>query len=232
MSKLGSSRGKRLFDLALTIPGLLLIAPILVVIAVLVRVKLGSPVLFKQIRPGLHGEPFTLYKFRTMTDARSSDGKLLPDSERLTRMGRFLRSTSLDELPELWNVIRGEMSLVGPRPLLMQYLERYTPQQARRNEVRPGVTGWAQVNGRNALSWEDKFRLDVWYVDNRSLGLDLKILWMTMVKVFRREGISGGGTETMTEFMGSPEALTERSSCPRGLESLPGDGLSEVANKL
>lgn len=232
MSKLGSSRGKRLFDLVLTIPGLLLIAPILVVIAVLVRVKLGSPVLFKQIRPGLHGEPFTLYKFRTMTDARSSDGKLLPDSERLTRMGRFLRSTSLDELPELWNVIRGEMSLVGPRPLLMQYLKRYTPRQARRNEVRPGVTGWAQVNGRNALSWEDKFRLDVWYVDNRNLKLDLKILWMTMVKVFRREGISGGGTETMTEFMGSREALTERDNCPRDREISPGDGLSGVANKL
>ena len=196
--------GKRIFDLALTIPGALLISPLLAILAVLVRVNLGSPVLFKQVRPGLSGKPFTIYKFRTMTDERDENGNLLPDSQRLTRLGRFLRSASLDELPELYNVIKGDMSLVGPRPLLMQYLERYTPEQARRNEARPGITGWAQVNGRNALSWEDKFGLDVWYVDNQSPALDLRTLGLTLLKVFKREGISGGGSETMTEFMGSP----------------------------
>lgn len=159
--------------------------------------------LFRQMRPGLHGEPFTLYKFRTMTDARDADGNLLPDAQRLTRFGRFLRSTSLDELPELWNVLKGDMSLVGPRPLLMQYLERYTPEQKRRHEVRPGITGWAQVNGRNAITWEEKFALDVWYVDNQSLWLDLRILMLTVWKVLRREAISQAGNATMTEFMGT-----------------------------
>jgi sugar transferase EpsL len=164
---------------------------------------MGSPVFFKQQRPGLHGKPFYMFKFRTMTNACDGDGCLLPDCDRLTPLGRFLRSTSLDELPELFNVLKGDMSLVGPRPLLMQYLDRYTPEQYRRHEVRPGVTGWAQVNGRNALSWEEKFEMDVWYVENRSFWLDLKILWMTLLKVVRREGISGDGCETMTEFEGT-----------------------------
>ena len=169
-------------------------------IGILVRMKIGSPVLFKQVRPGLHGRPFTIYKFRTMTDERDKDGNLLPDGERLTRLGKFLRKASIDELPELFNVIKGEMSTVGPRPLLMQYLDRYTPEQARRHEVKPGITGWAQVNGRNAISWEDKFKLDVWYVDNQSLWLDIKIILMTLVKVFKREGISANGEATMQEF--------------------------------
>ncbi len=198
-------KGKRLLDLCLTVPGLILVAPLLALTALLVRVKLGNPVLFRQVRPGLHGRPFTIYKFRTMTDARDGEGNLLPDGDRLTRFGKFLRASSLDELLELWNVIKGEMSLVGPRPLLMQYLERYTPEQAGRHEARPGITGWAQVNGRNAVSWDEKFAMDVWYVNNQSLALDLKTLWLTMIKVFRREGISGAGTETMTEFMGSPK---------------------------
>ena len=163
---------------------------------------MGSPVLFKQQRPGLHGKPFMMSKFRTMTDARDGDGNLLPDADRLTRLGRFLRSTSLDELPELFNVLKGDMSLVGPRPLLMRYLDRYTPEQARRHEVRPGITGWAQINGRNALSWEDKFTLDVWYVDHCSLLLDMRIILQTIWKVLRREGISQEGEATMSEFMG------------------------------
>lgn len=196
---------KRAMDLTLTAPGLLLLAPILCVVALLVRLKLGSPVLFRQQRPGLHGKPFWLLKFRTMTDARDAEGNLLPDAQRLTPFGRFLRATSLDEFPELLNVLKGEMSLVGPRPLLMQYLERYTPEQARRHEVRPGITGWAQVNGRNALSWEEKFALDVWYVDHQSLWLDLKILFLTFWKVFRREGISQEGQATMEEFIGTAE---------------------------
>jgi lipopolysaccharide/colanic/teichoic acid biosynthesis glycosyltransferase len=160
-------------------------------------------VIFGQLRPGPGGKPFTPYKFRTMTDGRDASGRLLPDVERLTSFGRFLRASSLDELPELINVLKGEMSVFGPRPLLMQYLDRYTPEQARRHEVKPGITGWAQVNGRNAISWEEKFRLDVWYVDNWSLGLDLRIIWMTVLKVFRREGISAVGEATMPEFMGS-----------------------------
>ena len=159
--------------------------------------------LFKQVRPGLQGKPFTLYKFRTMTDARDQEGNLLPDTARLTKLGRFLRSTSLDELPELWNVIKGDMSLVGPRPLLMQYLDRYTPEQARRHETKPGLTGWAQVNGRNAISWEEKFDLDIWYVDYCSLFLDVRIILLTLLKVFRREGIAADGEATMPEFMGS-----------------------------
>jgi lipopolysaccharide/colanic/teichoic acid biosynthesis glycosyltransferase len=194
---------KRLLDVILASVGLVLLAPLMLVLAVLVRLKLGSPVLFRQTRPGLHGKPFTMFKFRTMTDARDDDGNLLPDDQRLTRFGRFLRETSLDELPELWNVLKGDMSLVGPRPLLMEYLPLYTPEQARRNEVRPGITGWAQVNGRNAISWEDKFRLDVWYVDNHSLWLDLKILFLTVKKVLVREGISADGEATMSKFQGS-----------------------------
>jgi lipopolysaccharide/colanic/teichoic acid biosynthesis glycosyltransferase len=196
---------KRLFDLALTAPGLILLAPALLVVAVLVRIYHGAPVLFRQQRPGYRGQPFSIYKFRTMSNARDASGALLPDAQRLTRLGRFLRSTSLDELPELFNVLRGEMSLVGPRPLLMQYLERYSPEQARRHNVLPGVTGWAQVNGRNVLTWEDKFRLDVWYVDHWSLGLDVHILLMTLGKVLKREGISQPGHATAEEFMGSKD---------------------------
>lgn len=195
--------GKRAMDLLLTVPGFVAILPLLGIIALLVRLNLGSPVLFRQIRPGLHGKPFTIYKFRTMTDARDGNWRLLPDAQRLTRLGRFLRASSLDELPELWNVLKGEMSLVGPRPLLMQYLARYTPEQARRHEVMPGVTGWAQVNGRNAVSWEEKFALDGWYVDHGSVLLDVKILLLTALKVVRREGIAAVGKATMAEFWGS-----------------------------
>lgn len=198
---------KRLLDLSLAIVALVIGWPILLGIAVLIRIRLGSPVLFRQIRPGLHGKPFTLFKFRTMTNARDDQGNLLPDSQRLTGFGRFLRSTSLDELPELWNVLKGDMSLVGPRPLLMQYLDRYTPEQARRHEVRPGITGWAQVNGRNAITWEEKFTLDVWYVDNQSLLLDLHILMLTAWKVLRREGISQAENATMAEYMGNNASL-------------------------
>jgi lipopolysaccharide/colanic/teichoic acid biosynthesis glycosyltransferase len=182
---------------------LLLLSPVLAVLAVLVRLKLGSPVLFRQQRSGLHGKPFTLVKFRSMTDRRDGQGNLLPDAERLTRFGRFLRASSLDELPELWNVLKGEMSLVGPRPLLMQYLPLYTPEQARRHEVRPGITGWAQVNGRNALSWEEKFALDVWYVDNQTLWLDLKIIFLTLLKIVKRDGINQPGAATMNPFGGN-----------------------------
>ena len=195
--------GKRLFDLLLTVPSLILLAPLLLLLALLVRLKLGSPVLFRQRRPGLRGRAFTLMKFRTMTDARDADGRLLPDGERLTGFGKFLRATSLDELPELFNVLKGEMSLVGPRPLLMEYLDRYTSEQARRHEVKPGLTGWAQVNGRNALQWEDKFKLDVWYVDRASLWLDLRILARTLIQLVKREGISAEGHATMPFFAGS-----------------------------
>ncbi len=194
---------KRIFDLSLTIPGLILISPLLAVVAILLRLFHGKPVLFSQVRPGYRGELFAVYKFRTMTDRRDDAGNLLPDEQRLTRLGRFLRGTSLDELPELFNVLRGEMSLVGPRPLLVQYLERYSPEQARRHDVLPGITGWAQINGRNVLSWEDKFRLDVWYVDHWSLWLDIKILALTFWKVIKREGISQPGHATAEEFMGN-----------------------------
>jgi sugar transferase EpsL len=194
---------KRLFDLVLTIPGLILISPLLLVVAVLVRILHGKPVIFRQTRPGYAGKPFGILKFRTMTEAHDSQGNLLPDTQRLTRLGCTLRATSIDELPELLNILRGEMSLVGPRPLLMQYLERYSPEQARRQHVLPGITGWAQINGRNALTWEDKFRLDVWYVDHWSLGLDIKILLLTIWKVLRREGISQPGHATAEEFVGS-----------------------------
>ncbi|NJN15524.1 MAG: sugar transferase [Oscillochloris sp.] len=197
--------GKRLFDIALTLPALLILLPIMLLIATLVRVYLGSGVIFKQQRPGLYGKPFHIIKFRSMNDARDAAGRLLPDSERLTAFGKFLRSTSLDELPELWKVITGEMSLVGPRPLKMEYLNRYTPHQRRRHEVRPGITGWAQVNGRNAISWEERFHLDVWYVENCSLWLDIKILFLTVVKVFKREGISAEGHATMPAFVGSQQ---------------------------
>jgi len=194
---------KRLFDFVAALLALLLLALPLLALAWLIRRKLGSPVLFLQVRPGLQGRPFTMVKFRTMTDERGPDGALLPDAQRLTPFGRFLRASSLDELPELWNVLRGEMSLVGPRPLLMEYLPLYTPEQARRHEVRPGITGWAQVNGRNAISWADKFALDVWYVDHRSLWLDVHILWRTVRKVLVRDGISAAGEATMPKFTGS-----------------------------
>lgn len=190
-------------DFAVTVAALLLAAPLLLFIAIAVRVNLGSPVLFRQQRPGLRGRPFTMVKFRTMRDAIGRDGRPLPDADRLTAFGRLLRSTSLDELPELWNVLRGDMSLVGPRPLLMEYLDRYTPEQARRHEVRPGVTGWAQVHGRNALSWEERFHLDVWYVDHRSFRLDLQILIRTFTIVLRRTGVSAKGEATMSAFKGN-----------------------------
>ena len=194
---------KRLFDVVVSACALLVLTLPLLVVIWMVRRKLGSPVFFAQVRPGMHGKPFKMVKFRSMTSERGTDGELLPDAVRLTPFGRFLRSTSLDELPELWNVLKGDMSLVGPRPLLMEYLPLYSPEQARRHAVRPGVTGWAQVNGRNTLSWDDKFKLDVWYVDHRSLWLDLKILWLTVRKVLVREGISAAGEATMGKFTGS-----------------------------
>jgi lipopolysaccharide/colanic/teichoic acid biosynthesis glycosyltransferase len=203
MSNGRSPHPKRLFDLTLSTLALFLLSPLLGLLALLVRVKLGSPVLFRQQRPGLHGRPFTLIKFRTMIDQRDAQGNLLPDAERLPQFGKFLRASSLDELPELWNVLKGEMSLVGPRPLLMQYLPLYTPEQARRHEVRPGITGWAQVNGRNALTWEEKFALDVWYVDNHTLWLDVKIIFRTLRKIVKRDGINQEGQATVQYFSGS-----------------------------
>ena len=194
---------KRAFDVVGAAALVVVLAPLLAAVAIAVRVALGSPVLFRQRRPGLHGEPFLLTKFRTMTDARSEAGALQPDAERLTRLGRLLRRSSLDELPELLNVLAGDMSLVGPRPLLMEYLPLYTPEQMRRHDVRPGITGWTQVNGRNALTWEQKFALDVWYVDHRSMRLDLRILWMTVRSVLRGEGISAPGHATMEPFRGA-----------------------------
>jgi lipopolysaccharide/colanic/teichoic acid biosynthesis glycosyltransferase len=195
---------KRFFDLFLTIPGIILISPMLLVVAILVRIYNGRPIFFRQERPGYKNRLFTVYKFRTMTDEKDENGNLLQDEDRLTGLGRFLRGSSLDELPELLNVLRGEMSLVGPRPLLSVYLERYSTEQIRRHEVLPGITGWAQVNGRNAITWEDKFRYDVWYVDHWSLWLDIKILMLTFWKVVRREGISQEGHATAEEFMGNP----------------------------
>jgi lipopolysaccharide/colanic/teichoic acid biosynthesis glycosyltransferase len=200
---------KRVFDLVATSLALLALAPVLLIVAALVRWKLGSPVLFRQTRPGLDGRPFEMVKFRTMTDATDAAGRPLPDAERLTRFGRLLRASSLDELPELWNVLKGDMSLVGPRPLLMEYLPLYTPEQFRRHRVRPGVTGWAQVNGRNAISWEEKFELDNWYVDHRSFLLDLKILFLTVKKIVVREGISASNEATMPRFGGSKPAERE-----------------------
>ncbi len=215
--------GKRLFDLIAGGVLLILLGPVLLVTAALVGWRLGTPVFFRQERPGLGGRPFRLTKFRTMTDCRGPDGLLLPDAERLTPLGRFLRSSSLDELPELLNVVRGEMSLVGPRPLLMQYLPRYSPRQARRHEVRPGLTGWAQVSGRNAIDWDERLERDVWYVDHVSLGLDLKILLLTLRTVLLREGISSAGHATMPEFTGNSPGLIQASS-PRGAGSLPEPG--------
>lgn len=193
---------KRLFDIAIAVPSVIILSPLLILIGIFVRMRIGSPVLFRQLRPGLHGRPFSIYKFCTMTNERDENGNLLPDGERLTRLGHFLRKTSMDELPELFNVIKGDMSIVGPRPLLMQYLDRYTPEQALRHEVKPGITGWAQVNGRNAISWEDKFKLDVWYVDHLSLWLDLKIIALTILNILKREGINQPGQATMEEFKG------------------------------
>jgi len=194
---------KRLFDIFASALGLVLLSPVIAIVAWQIRRKLGSLVLFRQIRPGLNGKPFEMIKFRTMRDAVDAEGNPLPDSERMTPFGNFLRSSSLDELPELWNVLKGDMSLVGPRPLLMEYLPLYSPEQYRRHEVRPGVSGWAQVNGRNALSWEEKFKLDVWYVDNRSFWLDLKVIFLTVKKVVVRDGINAEGEVTMPKFTGS-----------------------------
>ena len=194
---------KRFWDLAVSVVGLIVLSPVLLILAVVVRAKLGSPVLFRQTRPGRDGELFELIKFRTMTDSRDSQGDLLPDRERLTRFGQFLRSTSADELPELWNVLRGDMSIVGPRPLLVEYLPLYSAHQGRRHEVRPGITGLAQVRGRNSLTWDEKFDLDVWYVDNRSFRLDCAIVFWTFTSIFKRKGISAEGSATMPPFQGS-----------------------------
>ena len=197
---------KRIFDLIAVILGLILFSPFILLTALLVCIFLGTPILFRQQRPGYKGQPFFIYKFRTMTDASDSAGNLLSDSKRLTRFGRFLRALSLDELPELLNILRGEMSLVGPRPLLMEYLERYSPEQIRRHDVYPGLTGWAQVNGRNAITWQDKFALDVWYVDHCSFWLDIKILFLTLWKVIKREGISQPGQATTEYFIGNSDS--------------------------
>lgn len=193
---------KRLMDILFSLLGLLLLLPVILVLAVMIRITLGSPVLFCQTRPGLHGKPFRIIKFRTMLNVVDSKGNALPDVQRMTRFGSFLRAASLDELPQLLNVLIGHMSLVGPRPLMMEYLPLFSPEQARRHDVRPGITGWAQINGRNAISWDDKFKLDVWYVDNHSLWLDVKILLLTVKKAIIREGISGGGEVTMSKFTG------------------------------
>ncbi|MEG0868748.1 MAG: sugar transferase [Hafnia sp.] len=196
---------KRTFDIVASAVGLILLAPVITLVAWQIRKKLGSPVLFRQVRPGLGGKPFEMVKFRTMRDAVDAQGQILPDAERMTPFGSFLRSSSLDELPELWNVLKGDMSLVGPRPLLMEYLPLYSAEQYRRHEVRPGVTGWAQINGRNALSWAEKFKLDVWYVDNQSLWLDIKIIFRTVKKVLVKDGINAQGEATMPKFSGTKE---------------------------
>lgn len=215
---MAQAKGQRVFDLVLVLATLPFWLPLLVLTALSVRVGLGRPVLFTQDRPGLSGRVFRLYKFRTLTNETDAHGRLLPDAERMTALGQLLRATSLDELPELWNILRGDMSLVGPRPLLVRYLERYSAKQAERHTVRPGLTGWAQIQGRNAISWEEKLALDIWYVRNRSLWLDLKILALTVVKVLRREGISAVGAATTTEFMGSPPQAPEPEALvdPRG----------------
>ena len=198
---------KRAFDLILTLVTAIFWLPLLLIVALIVRVKLGTPVFFRQERPGLNGKPFRMVKFRSMTDARDANGNLLPDEDRLPAFGRWLRASSMDELPELFNVLKGEMSLVGPRPLLMQYIPRYNARQARRHEVPPGITGWAQVNGRNAIAWDQKFELDVWYVEHRSLWLDCKIILLTILKLFRREDVNAPGSATMPEFMGNQDLL-------------------------
>lgn len=213
MSRIASRALKRFFDVVTAAIVLSLAAPLLAIIALMIRLTMGRPVLFRQVRPGYRGRPFILYKFRTMREAIGPDGQPLPDAERLTGLGQFLRKTSFDELPQLWNVLRGELSLVGPRPLLMHYLPLYSPEQARRHEVRPGLTGWAQVNGRNAIDWNRKLRLDVWYVDHWSLWLDLKILARTFAKVLWREGISQSGHATMPEFTGREPEFTGREMC-------------------
>lgn len=200
---------KRVFDFTLSLIALVILSIVIVVTALFIRLKIGSPVLFKQRRPGLNGEPFYVYKFRTMTDDRDAEGELLPDEVRLTSFGKVIRKLSLDELPQLWNVLKGEMSFVGPRPLLMEYLPLYNERQAKRHEVRPGITGWAQVNGRNAISWEEKFELDIWYVENRSLLLDIKILFLTVLKVFKSEGISQEGQATMAKFEGNHTPISK-----------------------
>ena len=203
MSSIYGSTGKRILDIALSAAGLLLTAPVIVVVALVVRATLGAPILFAQQRPGLRGRPFVLYKFRTMTVARGADGEPLPDAARLTRAGAWLRKLSLDELPQLWNVLKGDMSLVGPRPLLMEYLPLYDARQQRRHEVRPGITGWAQVNGRNALTWEQRFEHDVWYVEHVSFATDMKILALTVLRVLRPQGVAEPGSATMSKFTGS-----------------------------
>ncbi len=197
---------KRILDISLTILAILISSPLFLIVATLVAINFGTPIIFRQQRPGYKGKPFWVYKFRTMTNTLDSQDNLLPDSQRITRLGKFLRSYSLDELPELFNILRGEMSLVGPRPLLMQYLERYSPEQARRHDVLPGMTGWAQINGRNALTWKDKFILDVWYVDHWSFWLDIKIILLTSGKVLRREGINQPGQVTAEEFIGNHDS--------------------------
>ncbi len=193
---------KRIIDIIGALVGLIVSSPIMLIVSLIIYLTMGRPVFFKQLRPGLNGKPFVIYKFRTMLDLRDKDGNLLPDEKRITAIGKFLRSTTLDELHEFWNVLKGDMSLVGPRPLLVEYLPRYTPEQARRHNVKPGMTGWAQVNGRNAITWEEKFKLDVWYVDNWNIPLDLKIIFLTILKVFKREGVSAEGYATMPEFVG------------------------------
>ena len=210
LSSPAAPRSKRLFDFSVAFLGIILFSPLLLIVALLVRIFHGTPILFKQQRPGYRGKPFFIYKFRMMTNRVDVQGNLLPDAERLTRLGRFLRATSVDELPELLNVLRGDLSLVGPRPLLMQYLPLYTPEQMRRHDVLPGITGWAQINGRNDISWDEKFRLDLWYVDHWSFGLDLKILWLTLWKVFKREGISQEGEATTKYFTGEEESADSR----------------------
>jgi len=209
---------KRLFDIISSAAGLIVISPLLVVLAVLVRLKLGSPILFRQQRPGLGGKAFVIYKFRTMTDQRDASGNLLPDEQRLPAFGRFLRSTSFDELPELLNVLKGDMSIVGPRPLMMKYLSRYATEQVRRHEVKPGITGWAQINGRNAISWEDKFKLDVWYVDNWTLWLDVKIILKSIWMVVTKQGITQQGRATMDEFMGTQQKTASSNVCSGKIE--------------
>lgn len=207
-----SRSGKRVFDLAIVLVLLPVLFPVMLCVWVCVAIFLGVPVIFRQSRPGLHGKVFTLFKFCSMTNGCDSEGVLLPDEQRLTRFGRFLRASSLDELPELWNVLKGEMSLVGPRPLLVEYLEKYTPEQSRRHEVRPGITGWAQVNGRNGVAWEKRFEMDIWYVENCSLWLDLKIMWLTVKTVFARSGISAQGHATMPYFTGEESATNGESA--------------------
>jgi sugar transferase EpsL len=203
-----SKYGKRIMDLAIALPALLLLAIPLAILALIIKIRLGGPVLFRQLRPGYHAKPFQLYKFRSMTDERDSNGNLLPDEKRLTRFGKSLRAMSLDELPELFNVVKGQLSIVGPRPLLMQYLDRYTAEQARRHDVKPGITGWAQVNGRNAISWEQKFAFDIWYVDHLCFSLDIKIIALTLWKALTREGINQPGQATAEEF--NPQLAPQR----------------------